>query len=229
MLGVSRGASHEQIRIAYRLLAKQLHPDVNTATPEALRHTQQLNAAYEILGDPERREAYDAELARTERPLRFARARPVSQDVHLRFEEFLRGTTLDVRVNDPGNNAGPEVYSLFIPAGTAPGTRFKIARTDGSTVAVRVCARPEYRFKSRGSDLRCDLRISNHRAAQGGTEFLVGPLGTRLRVEVPHGSARGKVLRIPGEGLPKARGGRGALLVRIVYRPEVRITRALRR
>jgi len=47
-----------------------------------------------------------------------------------------------------------------------------------------------------------------------------------LRVQIPF--ERGKVIRIVGEGLPKARGGRGDLLVRIIYRPEVRITRAAR-
>jgi DnaJ-class molecular chaperone len=49
--------------------------------------------------------------------------------------------------------------------------------------------------------------------------------GGTVRVEIPKGVARGEVLRIEGEGLPKARGGRGDLLVRIQYRPEVRITR----
>jgi DnaJ-class molecular chaperone len=43
-------------------------------------------------------------------------------------------------------------------------------------------------------------------------------------VQIPPGVARGEVLRIAGEGLPKSRGGRGDLLVRIVYTPEVRIT-----
>jgi DnaJ-class molecular chaperone len=47
-----------------------------------------------------------------------------------------------------------------------------------------------------------------------------------LRVYIPAGVSRGEVLRLAGQGLPKPRGGRGDLLVRITYRPEVRITRA---
>jgi DnaJ-class molecular chaperone len=46
-----------------------------------------------------------------------------------------------------------------------------------------------------------------------------------LRITIPPRVARGEVLRVPGEGLPKPRGGRGDLLVRVTYRPEVRVTR----
>ena len=51
-----------------------------------------------------------------------------------------------------------------------------------------------------------------------------GLTGTRLRVPIPRGVARGEIIRISGEGLPKPRGGRGDLLVRITYRVEVRVT-----
>ena len=230
-LGLDRNCTDEQVRSAYRLLAKQLHPDVNSGTAEAVAQTQRLNAAYEVLGDPEHRRAYDAELRCSQqcpRSMQSARKAAFTQDIHLHLNEFFRGVTLEVRVNDPGNMAGPEVYSLSVPPETAPGTRFKVTRMDGSNVIVRVRARPDHHFKVRGSDLRCDLRISSQRAAQGGTEFLMGPTGRRLRVNVPRAVARGEILRITGEGLPKSRGGRGDLLVRIVYRPDVRITRASR-
>jgi DnaJ-class molecular chaperone len=47
-----------------------------------------------------------------------------------------------------------------------------------------------------------------------------------IHLQIPRGGARGEILRIRGEGLPKACGGRGDLLVRITYRVEVRITRS---
>lgn len=214
------------------MLAKQLHPDVNPATPDAVAQTQRLNAAYEVLSEPERRRAHDAELANAQRRVRpapGARSVSLKQDVYLRIDEFFRGTTLEVRVNDPGSGAGPESYPLSIPAETAPGMRFNVIRSDGGKLVVRVRARPDHRFKVRGFDLRCDLRISPQRAAQGGTESVTGPTGARLRVNISRGVARGEILRFAGEGLPKPRGGRGELLVRIVYRPEVQITRAVRR
>lgn len=235
VLGLDHDCPAEQIRAAYRILAKRLHPDVNGGDPEALAATQALNLAYEILGDPDRRRSYDAALkeeSRRPRASRTGRAdRDVKQDVLLRVDEFFRGTTLEVCVNDPGNPDGLETYPLEIPPGTAPGARFRIEREaapEGGRVHVRVRPRPDPRFKVRGTDLRCDLRINSRRAAEGGSESVRGPLGNYLRVTIPPGVARGEVIRMDGEGFPKERGGRGDLLVRIVYQPEVRIRRSTR-
>ena len=93
---------------------------------------------------------------------------------------------------------------------------------------MRVTARPDFRFKVRGADLRCDLRINAKRAASGGSESVRGALGGFVCVQVPANVARGEELRIEGEGLPKSHGGRGDLLVRIMYTPDVRITRLRR-
>ena len=229
-LGLDRRCTTAQVRAAFRLLAKRHHPDANAGDPEAAGRFQELNSAHEILSDPARRRAYDSELADEEKPA--ARAakieRNIAHDVRLRLEDFLRGTTLQITVNDPANPRGPEVFELEIPANTAPGARFQLDRSEpfaGGFVRVRVRLLPHFRFKARGSDLRCDLRINSRRAAQGGIETLAGPTGAPLRINIPPGVGRGEILRIPGEGLPKPRGGRGDLLVRITYRPEVRVTR----
>lgn len=234
-LGLHAKCTPEQIRDAYRILAKKFHPDLNPGSISAVRKTQELNEAYEVLSDPERRRAYDDSLAAGKKSKTATRAgkvqKNVSQDVALRIEEFFRGTTLEVRVNDPGNPDGPETYPLEVPPDTAPGTRFRIRREGyfgGGQVVVRVTARPDFRFKVKGSDLRCDLRINARRAASGGSEPVRGALGNFVRVQIPANVARGEVIRIPGEGLPKARGGRGDLLVRVMYMPEVRITRMRR-
>src|SRR5436309_1026868 len=58
LLGVSRGATDEQIRSAYRKLARQLHPDVNKE-PDAAQRFKEITEAYEILTDPQRRQRYD--------------------------------------------------------------------------------------------------------------------------------------------------------------------------
>lgn len=230
-LGLDRRCTPAQIRSAYRLLSKRHHPDVNGDSPEAVQRTQELNTAHETLGNPVRRRAYDRDLDAQKIPAASRGAgkieRNIAQDVHLRVEEFLRGTTLEVRVKDPANPNGPETYPLVIPPETAPGTRFRIAREppfEGGFVQVRARAFPG-RFKVRGSDLLTDLRISAQRAARGGSEMIAGPTGGLLRIDIPAAVSRGEVLRIPSEGLPKMRGGRGDLLVRVTYRPEVRITR----
>ena len=215
------------------MLAKQHHPDLNPHSPAAVKHTQELNAAHEILSNPEWRAAYDRELDAAKKssaqttcgknPAKF------SQDVNLRLEDFLHGTTREVRVNDPANPNGAEIYELVVPPDTAPGTRFRLPRSEpfaGGFVQLCVKALPDFRFKVRGSDLRCDLKIKAERAMQGGVEMVRGLFGTMMRVQIPRGVARGEIIRLSGEGLPQPRGGRGDLLVRITYRVEVRISRA---
>lgn len=59
ILGVSRSANINQIKKAYRKLAKELHPDKNKDDPETTRKFQDLGAAYEVLSDAEKRKTYD--------------------------------------------------------------------------------------------------------------------------------------------------------------------------
>lgn len=234
-LELERDCSDAEIRTAYRNLAKKHHPDVNPGSPDAMARIQALNAAYEALGDSARRRVYDEKLTRSERGTERQRGgglvANITQDVHIAIQDLLRGASLNVHVTDPANPRGMESYELVIPPETAPGTRFRLKRAppfENGCVIVRVKVRPDARFKARGSDLRCDLKISAHRATLGGMESVRGATGQFLRVKIPPHVARREVIRIHGEGLPKARGGRGDLLIRITYRPDVRISRAAR-
>lgn len=230
VLGLDPDCTVAQIRAAYRFLAKQYHPDLNPGSSAAVRQTQAINLAHGILSEPLRRAAYDRELAAAQTasaPVRAAKAQPnLAQDASLRIEELLCGTTREVRVNDPSHPHRPEIHHLTIPANTAPGTRFRLPRTGlfiGSFLQLRVRALPSFRFTVRGSDLRCDLKIKPQRATHGGDEMIQGAAGSRLSVRIPRGVARGEIVRISGEGLPKPRGDRGDLLVRILYHPAVRV------
>jgi DnaJ-class molecular chaperone len=231
-LGLDRQCTLAQIRAAYRVLARQHHPDLNPHSPQAVHRTQQLNAAYETLSDPPRRQAYDLELdapKKSDPARRDAKIqRHLSLDVNLRLTDFLHGVIREIRVNDPANPHGSETYSLVVPPETAPGTRFRLPREGafaGGYLQVRVKALPNFQFKVRGSDLRCDLKIKSARAAQGGVEMIRGLTGAMLRVQIPKGAGRHEIIRLPGEGLPKPRGGRGDLLVRLNYRVEIRLIR----
>jgi DnaJ-class molecular chaperone len=234
-LGLDRRCTTAQVRAAYRRLVKQHHPDINHADPEATRRAQSLNTAHAALSDPARRAAYDLELDGDEPAppvVPGGRQRDIAQDVMLRIEEFLRGTVLTIRVNDPANPHGAESYELEVPPETAPSAKFRIPRAEpfaGAFVVVRLRVLPGGRCRARGSDLRTDLRISAARAASGGSEMIPGASGRMVRLTIPAGVTRGAVLRVTGEGLPKPRGGRGDLLVRITYRVEVKVSRGGKR
>src|SRR5215813_8081280 len=59
VLGVKPGASADEIRQAYRKLAKQFHPDLNPGKPEAEARFKSISVAYDLLSDPEKRARYD--------------------------------------------------------------------------------------------------------------------------------------------------------------------------
>src|SRR5260221_11548468 len=59
ILGVSKSATEEEIKKAYRKLARKLHPDLNPNDKEAHKKFQQINEANEVLSDPEKRKKYD--------------------------------------------------------------------------------------------------------------------------------------------------------------------------
>src|SRR6516165_2225314 len=63
VLNLTRRANSSDIKAAYWALAKQFHPDVNAGDQDAERWTKEINRAYEILGNPDARAAYDLELA----------------------------------------------------------------------------------------------------------------------------------------------------------------------
>lgn len=231
-LGLGCHCSSEEIRNAYRRLARRHHPDANRGSADSVARSQALNAAYEVLRDPARRRAYDEEMSMADdraHPVPAVAAaprtkvKPITRDVRLTIEELLRGISLTLDVMDPASMSGPETCHLDIPEGTAPKAKFKVPRPgpDGGQLVVTIGLRPHPRFKARGSDLRCDLRLSPERATNGGTESLTGPEGRPLRVQIPAHVARGETVRLTGQGLPRARGGRGDLVVRVMYRPEV--------
>jgi len=233
IFGLDFGCTAEDVKAAYRILAKQHHPDVNSNSAEARLRTQELNAAYEILSNPKRRKAYDESLRQAKRSAGFSPTgrieRNISQDVQVRIEDFFTGMKMEVQVRDPANEGVIETYDLTIGPMTSPGTRIRIARTqniNGGVVIVRLKAIPGYQFRPRGSDLKCDLNISAQLAARGGVHSIKGATGDLLEVEIPRGVARGEIIRIPEQGLPNMRSGRGDLLIRITYRPEVRVTRS---
>lgn len=231
VLGLERDCTPDQIQAAYRWLARQFHPDLNPGNPCAVERTQELNAAYAVLSSPARRQDLDTSLDRASQPAvppaRGGQNPPIRQDVAVRPADLIRGVSLEILIQDPSNPQGPERLKLVVPPATAPGTRLRLPRpgVDGGIVEIRLKAQGDSKLQVRGSDLRCDLRISLSRAEQGGSERVTGATGSTHFVTIPARVKRGQILRLTGEGLPRSQGGRGDLLVRVQYQPKVQIRR----
>src|SRR3546814_8819854 len=97
VLGVARGASHEDVRKAYRKLAKELHPDRNPGSDAAADRFKEISAAYDILGDADKRSKFDrGEIDASGQP----RARGFSGGAYRRTEEPTSGLPALMRQTD---------------------------------------------------------------------------------------------------------------------------------
>ncbi len=90
ILGVSEKAPEEEIKAAYRKLAKRYHPDMHPGDEECERRFREISEAYSILSDPEKRRAYDGNQKKTSNVRNDSRgADPVDfQNIYKNFESF---------------------------------------------------------------------------------------------------------------------------------------------
>ena len=86
ILGVGHQASQEEIKKAYRLQAKQYHPDVNGTDPAKEDIFKQTNEAYQVLGNPEKRRLYDV----IRNPSRAGRASYTNEEFENQLADFIR-------------------------------------------------------------------------------------------------------------------------------------------
>jgi curved DNA-binding protein len=274
-LGVPRDASNEEIRGAYRKLARQYHPDVNK-DPGAEDRFKEISEAYEVLRDPEKREHYDrlgsnwragddvsgaagfsgfegftsggngfedvrvsfgdggdfgdfsdlfqslfgggARPGRAGRGFAGAarRGADLEAELELSLEEAARGGHRWVALADGRS------YEVTIPPGVRDGQRIRLAGEGGpgrsggagGDLFLRVRLKPHPRLRLRGDDLVTQLPVSPWEAALGATVDLQ-TLDGRAQVRVPAGSSCGRRLRLRGEGMPRAGGGKGDLYAEV--------------
>ena len=224
VLGVGRNADAAAIKSAFRKLAKRLHPDANKNDPKAAQRFAELNSAYEILGEDDKRKAFDRGEIDAEGKPRFrgfegfrqrgAGAGPAGPDID--FEQFSFGP--EGIKHSGGRGAGGGGFSnledvLSNVFGSMGGSRRSRARGNvfGNFDAEEF-AEPA------GRDVAVAVTISLAEAAHGGTRRVHLPTGKEVDVKIPIGLADGKQIRLKGQGLPGP-GGIGDALITIKIAP----------
>ena len=198
VLGVNKSARDDEIRRAYRRLAKELHPDVRPDDPAAGERFKKVTAAYDILGDVAKRRRYDdGEIDGQGEPVRtYAR-----------------------------NGAGAGWPGGFANGGGA-GRESGVSDIFSDPFAGRGARGAGPGFSLRGQDVRYTLEIDFMEAVGGAKKRVTMPEGGVLDLNVPEGVADGQVLRLKGKGTPGLRGGDfGDALVEIHIRPHPKFKR----
>jgi DnaJ-class molecular chaperone len=176
-LGVARDASQEDIKRAYRKLAKEMHPDLNPDKPEVGERFKQVTAAYDILSDPERRGRYDRgeiDASGQERP-------------QYHYRDFAENPAAGRYYTREGFGNEEELHDflegLFGGRGRAAGSR------------------------TRGADVSYTLPIDFLEAAKGTKKRVTMPDGRTIDLTIPAGVHDGQRLRLRGQGMPGFEGG----------------------
>ncbi|HEX3429359.1 MAG TPA: J domain-containing protein [Rhizomicrobium sp.] len=191
VLGVSKKASEAEIKKAFRALAKKHHPDKHAGDTAAQRRFQEISAAYDILGDKEKR---------------------------TKFDQGVIDANGNPRGFDPGAGgfrpgAGPgDFHFTWGEADTAEGG-FRAEDILGEIFGGGGGRR---RRPRRGEDYALAITIGFEEAARGGTRRVTLPDGRELDVRIPVGVRDGQQIRVKGQGSPgRENGPSGDLLLTI--------------
>jgi DnaJ-class molecular chaperone len=196
VLGVAKTATPEEIRKAYRQLAKKLHPDLNPGDKHAEERFKEVSAANDLLSDPEKRRRYDAG------EIDASGAEKAPQGRYYREYAGAAG--------HPYESAGG--YADF-------------AEGDDLFADLLRRAREQARHAP-GADLHYVLHVAFLDAVNGASRTITLPQGGALDVAIPAGVEDGQILRLRGKGAPSpGEGPPGDALVQIVVEPHRYFTR----
>lgn len=237
-LGVKRDATEKEIRSAYRRLARKYHPDVNPGDKAAEATFKEINAAYDVLKDQDKRKKYDKYGDRWEMADQIEEAqRRAGAGAH----DFFRQTRTSTSTNtssggapfdfDVGNDFGDILGGLFRGRGRTTPRKMK---GEDLEHPVEVTLEESYQGTSRMVQLQvpetCTVCNGTGRVANAPCITCDG-LGsliktTRLEVKIPPGVDTGSKVRIAGKGHPGFGGGPpGDMILQVTVRPHDRFER----
>lgn len=193
ILGVAKSASQDEIKDAYRKLAKKFHPDLNPGNKEAEKRFKDINGAYELVGTPESRAKYD----------RGETDEAAGQYGRTRQGPFYRDTQQQGGRYSYSAEGFDEDFFSSIFGGAMGGAG---ARRGNVRMA--------------GQDELYQMEIDFKEAVLGGEREITLPSGKRLRVKIPAGIESGNKLRFSGQGGAGIGGGpAGDAYVEVHVRP----------
>ena len=228
VLGVPRSASPEDIKKAYRKLAKKLHPDANRSDAKTAVKFGELNAAYEIVGDEDKRKAFDRGEIDAEGKPRFQG-----------FEGFGAGPGAHARgpggVHFESFSFGPEDFRRGGGRAGAFGGIDDIlssvfggrgGRGNGPRVDLGDFAADDFAAPGAGRDAAAEVTITLGEAAHGAKRRVQLPTGRDVEVKIPAGLSEGQQIRLKGQGWPGQGGapaGDALITVHIAPHPHFKI------
>ncbi|NLO20125.1 MAG: J domain-containing protein [Ignavibacteria bacterium] len=208
ILGVSKNATLDEIKKAYRQLALKFHPDTNQNNKAAEEKFKEINEAYEVLGDSENRKKYD-NLGSSWNKFRQTGANTQDFDWSQWTSRRPQGRR---KTGDTFSNIG----DIF---GQGASDFFE-SIFGGFTKRTGFQQTPK-----RGANIETELKISLEEAFKGATkQFIVEK--QRIELNIKPGIADGQILKITGKGMPGQSGGaNGDILIKILITPHKRVLR----
>lgn len=189
ILGINKDATQDEIKKAYRKLARKYHPDLNPNDPTAKEKFQAINEANEVLSDPEKRKKYDAYGENWKHADEFEEQRKA-------YEEAQR----------QGNASGRQSYWY-----STDGTHFSHGGANDSGFSdffeelFGHYSGGNKHYSYRGNDLQAELQLSLQEAAVTHKQvFSIN--GENIRITVPAGVENGQVIKLRGHGGKGANG-----------------------
>jgi DnaJ-class molecular chaperone len=230
VLGVSKSANADEIKKAFRKLARKYHPDVNPGDKKAEEKFKEINEAYEVLSDPDKRNKYDTLGPNWQDQFGFQpgagrrtysyRGSPADYDASGSFSDFFE--TLFGRSSTGGTRAGS--------------TRADYRRRAGDNIEqpVEVTLHEAYAGATRTFNIQstevCPVcrgtgEVGGKACTNCGAQGMIAR-NKRIQVKIPAGVDNGSKIRVAGEGQPGIGGGpRGDLFLVISVKPDSQFER----